>query len=425
MDTTELEQALLAAYIIDDGRSVELTAEYIKADDFTKESHRKIYLACIDLWSRNEAIDALSVCSKLDKLGLLQYVGGAAYVVGLSNKLPSASNSESYAKTIADESRKRKIKQKCRETEIKVDSSDSSNEIIDEIENWASELRFNINKEPSLYDIGKQILDDAETAQQLGFNPSIVDMGFGVHYRKGTLNILAARPGMGKTTLMLNMAYNMAKKNEPVGVLHLEMSSEQLTEKLLAIDSKVDVGKLKSGVFGNREIELVKASVDRLPTLPIYQMESSGVNELELTARAKIMKRKHNIKALFIDYMQLIGCSKFYGNKVVEVGVVSKQCKEIAKSIDVPVIVLSQLSRMLETRKEKRPTLSDLRDSGNIEQDADTVKFIHREDYYADKKNMPDVSLCEIITEKDRFGGLSTRELMFNKPYSLFTEVER
>lgn len=395
--------------------------------------HKTIYETMLELFSKGTPIDLLSLSSRLKEKNLLEQVGGNAYLTELTNSVPSAANIEYYAEMIVKRHMMRQL----------IDASDYINQLgYDE----ASELENILdNAEKKIFEVTnvlttssfielKSALGEAwERLDHLHKNKGEirgVPSGFkGIDnklsgFQKSDLVILAARPSVGKTSLALDIARNVATKNNmPVGIFSLEMSSQQLVDRMLAAESKVDAWKLRTGrLSADEEFNKIRDSLDVLSKAPIYIDDQPGNNILKMRSVARRLKSEKGLELIIVDYLQLMvpTQNRNTDNLVQQVTEISRSLKNLARELNIPVLALSQLSRAVESRGGK-PRLSDLRDSGSIEQDADVVMFIHRERNEEDTgKN----NVAEILIEKHRNGPTGTVQLYFDDTKSSFTDIE-
>lgn len=435
---TEVEEAILGAILIDEAAFTSIM-DFLDESCFYKESHRIIYGVMKTLYLRSEPIDALTVTEELRRSNQLERIGGAYFITGLTNKVPSASNIATYTKIVLDKSRLRKLItvggqivnmafQETEDVDTLIDTVEK--QIFDIAQDKASQQFRPLNA--ILHDAFEQMDNyynrpGGLTGVPSGFQ-SIDHITNG--FQASNLIIVAARPGMGKTALVLNVARHAAVLHQKaVGIFSLEMSSTDLVTRLLCAEAEVDAQRLRSGNLPDKDYRKLHTSVNNLHKANIFIDETAGLNILDLRARARRLKAEHNVELLIIDYLQLINASVRSGaNRQEEVALISRSLKALAKELSIPVIALSQLSRAVEQRGgDKRPQLSDLRDSGSIEQDADVVMFIHREDYYntaQDSFNQSMVTEAEIIIAKHRNGPTDTAKLGWARKFTKFVPMD-
>ncbi len=435
---TPLEEAILGAILVDKD-ALPSVIEILRPDSFYKPQHQEIYDVMLNLFSRSQPIDLLTVHEALNKTGKLDEVGGVNYLMELSNKVASAANIEYHARIIAQKFIQREL--------IRV----SSQVIKDSFEDNKDVLELLDEAERNLYDItdknlntGYQSLSalavkaqkEIEEISQKGSELTGVTTGFDdldkmTHgWQPSDLIIIAARPGMGKTAFTLSLAKNASEHGNAIAFFSLEMANTQLVQRLIAMESRLDNSKLRNGQMNDAEWQNLHRSVEKLSNLPIFIDDTPAINIFELRAKCRRLKQNHDIKMIVIDYLQLMTSApnERRGNREQEISSISRALKALAKELNVPVIALSQLSRAVETRGgEKRPMLSDLRESGAIEQDADIVTFIYRPDYYGVEEDdtmdgPPDRT--EIILAKHRNGSLGTVNLRFLKECVSFVNMD-
>lgn len=429
----ESEQALLGSIMVRP-ESLHDVTDTIKSDCFYAEKHRVIFASMIELLEKSEPIDLLTLTQKLKDKGQVEQVGGRAYLADLIEKTPSAGNIAHYAQIVSQKYVMRSLISAAYEiTERAHDESRDTAEMLDSAEKNIMRIgnAFAAHKFIAIKETLVAAWDHIEKLSKSKDNIRGVKSGFkGLDnllsgFQKSDLIILAARPSMGKTSLALDIARNAAvKHNIPVGIFSLEMSSQQLVERMLASESYVNSWKLRTGTISSADdFAKVRDALETLSNAPIFIDDKPGNNILSMRATARRLKREHGIGLIVVDYLQLMAPSstKASDSMVQQVTEISRSLKSLARELDVPVIALSQLSRAVEQRGG-RPRLSDLRDSGSIEQDADVVMFIHREDKMsqsADKNN-----IAEILVEKHRNGPVGSAELYFDEKRVTFMDLE-
>ena len=437
----DLEEAVLGAMLIDK-KGVDEVIDILQKDAFYKEAHKYIFDAIHTLFVSSEPIDLLTVSSQLRKMEVLEKVGGDFYLVQLSKKVSTSAHIEFHARIILQKFIQRSL--------IKI-----SNEIIESsFEDSIDVFDLLDTAESKLYDITQgNIKKSSESAQNLVIQAkkrieeiakkeglSGVATGFTKldaltsGWQPSDLIIIAARPGMGKTALTLSMARNIAVQNQtPVAFFSLEMSSVQLITRLISAETGLSSEKLRTGKLENHEWEQLNVKVSDLEKAPLYIDDTPSLSIFDLRAKARRLSSQHGIKLIVVDYLQLMTAatsSNKQGNREQEISTISRNLKALAKELDIPVIALSQLSRAVETRGgTKRPLLSDLRESGAIEQDADIVSFIYRPEYYGidewdDEERTSSVGQAEFIVAKHRNGGLDNIRLKFIGNLGKFDNLE-
>lgn len=431
----EAEASLLGALLVDADTIVRV-ADALTALDFYEEKHRRIYEAIIKLYEKHRPIDALTLSNQLKEDGFLDIVGGAAYLTELANYVPTAAHAEHYADIIKQKSMRRRLIKAAQDTvDLGYDESKSIQEVIETAE---SDL-FNVSQQHVKQDIQsiENILADSfERLDELHRNKGKVrgvPTGFKdmdnilAGWQRSDLVILAARPAMGKTAVALNFAHNVAVKAEqPVLLFSLEMSKEQLVDRLLAMESGVDAWNIRTGNLSDADFEKIGNAMGALSEAPIYIDDTPGITVSEMRTKARREQHQRQLGLIIVDYLQLMsGSSRFGsdGNRVQEISEISRGLKLIARELNVPVIALSQLSRSVENRSPRIPLLADLRESGSIEQDADIVMFLYREDYYEPETQRKNIT--DIIISKHRNGPTGKVELYFEKEKQRFKSLDR
>ena len=433
----EVEEAVLGALMLERDAYVNVAA-ILKAESFYKEEHQKIFKVIQHLVANEKPVDLLMVTQELKNREELDEVGGPIYITQLTSRVASAAHIEFHARIIAQKFIQRELIRIS--SEIQVKSYDDSME-LDDLIDYAEASLFkvtegNISKEsqpikPLLREAIERIEANAKKPDGLSGIPS----GFSKldkitsGWQNTDLMIIAARPAMGKTAFVLSMARNMAVlKNVPVAVFSLEMSSIQLVNRLIAAETELGSEKIKSGKLEDWEWELFNRRIKNLENAPLYIDDTPALSVFEFRAKCRRLKMQYDIGIVIVDYLQLMTAgSDVKGNREQEVSTISRNLKAIAKEIDVPIIALSQLNRSVESRDGKRPQLSDLRESGAIEQDADMVMFIHRPEYYGITQDADGNSLmgiAEIIIAKHRNGSVGDVQLAFKASLAKFMDVE-
>lgn len=427
----EAEESLLSAILIEDDILLDVV-EILKPEDFYKPAHQKIFAAITDLFARGEPIDLVTVTNFLQSNKQLEKVGGAFYVSNLVASVPRSVNPQHHAKIIHDKSCLRKLIQKSNEIVRRCFDGQGD---VDEVLNYAESSIFEITEDkikPAFYPIGKIIQSNYDELEERAKNKTLltgVTSGFAevdrltAGFQKSDLIILAARPSMGKTAFALNIARNAAVEgNVPVAIFSLEMSKEQLSMRLLCAESRVDSARLRSGFFQEDWGKLNEAA-GVLSQSPIYIDDSPNVSSMDVRAKSRRLKMDKGLGLIVIDYIQLMKSRIISDRRDLEISEISRSLKALAKELDIPIIALSQLNRKLEERSDKRPQLSDLRESGALEQDADVVAFIYRDEVYNKEDNNPNINTAEIILAKQRNGPIGTARLAFLKSYTRFENL--
>lgn len=430
------EQSVLGAIFIDESKLV-FVREYIEAEDFFKYAHRLIFSAMVALSDRNEAIDATTMRNYLDSHGDLENIGGLGYLAEVINSVPTSANAEYYAKIVAEKSNLRKLIDRLTESVNQAyDGSDDSDTIIANAEKALIDVsegasRSGFKKIDDVLNLNFENLEirsqqtSAITGIASGY-PALDTMTTGFHEEE--LIILAARPAVGKTAFALNIAQNISTKlGKTVAIFSLEMGAESLVDRMLASEGVINSRSIRTGQLTDEEWQKLMVAQSNLARSSIYIDDTPGIRITEIRSRArKLAQETGNLGLILIDYLQLI-TGNGRESRQQEVSEISRQLKILAKELKVPVIALSQLSRSIEQRQDKRPMLSDLRESGSIEQDADIVAFLHRDDYYHDGEEEGGIpnNTVEVIIEKNRSGARGSVELMFQKEYNKFSSISK
>lgn len=431
---SEAEASLLGAILIDPEAIVKI-ADIVSPEDFYDERHGHIYSAATQLYEKHSPIDVLTLSDQLKNQGWLEAVGGASYLTELTNFVPTATHVEQYAEIVAQKSmRRRLIKASQDIVGIGYDESKALQELIEEAETRLFEVSQRHVKQDitSMEDILASSFDRLDELHKDKGKIRGVPTGFRdldnilAGLQRSDLFILAARPSMGKTAFSLALAHNVAvKANEVVLVFSLEMSKEQLVDRMLSTESGVDAWALRTGNLTDADFEKIGQAMGTLSEAKIYIDDTPGITVSDLRTKARREAHQHPIGLIIVDYLQLMsGGSRFAGdgNRVQEISEISRGLKAIARELNVPLIALSQLSRSVENRSPQIPQLADLRESGSIEQDADVVAFLYREEYYnpeTERKNIMD-----IFIKKHRNGPTGAVELYFDREKQRFRSLD-
>jgi replicative DNA helicase len=435
----ELEQAVLGALMIDN-ESLSEAIDSLKTEYFYYPKHQKIFEAITNLFNNTQPVDILTVSEELKRLEAFDDIGGLNYISTLTNNVASASNTEFHARIIAEKFIKRSLINISRK--ISSDAFDDTVDIFDLLNNAEAELftvtegtlRKSYDKMSSLI---KGALENIEVLRQKEDGLSGIPTGFTnldrvtSGWQKSDLIICAARPGMGKTALALTMARNIAVDHKTaIGFFSLEMSSEQLVNRLIASEAELGASKLRKGDLADHEMVQLHEKIKKLSEAPIFIDDTPALTIFELRAKSRRLVKNHNVKIIMIDYLQLMNSGGNAGNREQEISTISRSLKGIAKELKIPVVALSQVNRGVESRTgvgSKRPMLSDLRESGAIEQDADIVTFIYRPEYYKiyEWDNGDDSrGQGEIIIAKHRNGSLKNVRLKFIDEFAKFSDLD-
>ena len=429
----EAEQAVLGSMLTDQD-AVIAAIEVLKEDDFYREDNKIIYTALLNIYNRAEPIDIITLKSELSSMGKLEAVGGLEYIAQLPDKVPTTANVERYVKIVEEKSMLRNLVKTANEIiNLGYDETENVEDIMDVAEKKIFDVMQRKNSKG--YTPIKDILIDSFTQLENLYNQkgSItgVPSGFVELDRKtaglhgSELILIAARPAMGKTAFALNIGtYAATRAGCPVAIFSLEMSKEQLANRILCSEALVDSNKVRTGELEDEEWGKLAQTSGELSTAEIYVDDTPGISVMEIRAKCRKLKLEKNIGLVIIDYLQLIqGSGKRGASREQEIAEISRSLKILAKELNVPVIALSQLSRAVEGRPDHRPMLSDLRESGAIEQDADIVMFLYRDDYY--NENSEKKNIAEVIIAKQRSGSTGTVELAWLGSYTKFANLER
>ncbi len=428
----EAEQSLLGG-IMEDSSGLPAALEVLRGDEFYKEAHRIIFAIIQDLFEQNEPIDILTVTNLLSERRQLESVGGASYISALTDAMPSASNVAAYAKIISEKAILRRLIQAANEiTSFAYGGGKSVEDVLDSAEAAIfriAERRIRNSYFP-LKEVIKKNIETIERYQEYRESVTGVPSGYRdldkltAGFQKSDLIIIAARPSMGKTALGLCVARNAAKDHGvPVGFFSLEMSKEQLAMRLLCGEARVDSHKIRSGFLSRQECGQLLQAAGLFMDVPIYVDDTPSISPLELRAKSRRMMAEHGLGLVVVDYLQLMKGRDNSERREQEISEISRSLKAMAKELDIPVIALAQLNRKVEERNDKRPLLSDLRESGAIEQDADVIAFIYRDEMY-NRQTCKEPGVAEVIIGKQRNGPSGeTVKLAYISTYTRFENL--
>lgn len=426
----EAEQSLLGGILLDN-TGLPAALEVLRGDEFYRDSHRIIYRAVQELFERNEPADPVTVVDLLDQKNLLEKVGGPAYIASLLESVPSADNVGAYAKIIADKAMLRRLIQASNEISSWCYGKGKS---VEDVLDTAESTIFAVTERSlrssyfPLKDVIKKTVETIEKIHEYRGMVTGVRSGFQdldkmtAGFQPTDLIIIAARPSMGKTAFALNIARNAAKEEKvSVGFFSLEMSKEQLAMRLLCAEAQVDSQKIRTGFLSRQEAaKMVGAAAEFMDT-PIYIDDTPAITPIELRAKARRMMADRGLGMVIVDYLQLMRGREGSERREQEISEISRSLKALAKELHIPVIALSQLNRKVEERTDKRPMLSDLRESGAIEQDADVILCIYRDEVY--NKNTADQGVAEILIRKQRNGPTGDVKLAYINSYTRFQDL--
>jgi len=425
----EAEESILSAILVDNDTLLEVL-EILSPEDFYRSAHQKIFSAISELFSRNEPVDLVTLTNILREHDRLEEIGGAAYLANLVDTVPLAVNAQYYAKIVYDKACLRRLIEKSNSIAKRCfeDRGDVDN-VIDFAESSIFEISENKIR-PTFYPIGKIIESNIDVLEERQGNRALVTgvaSGFTkldeltAGFQKSDLVILAGRPGMGKTALALNIAKNAAvDANIPVAIFSLEMSKEQLSLRMLSSEARIDSSRLRRGFISQDDWIKITDSAGVLSQAPIFIDDSPNITALEIRAKSRRLKMEKDIGLIIIDYLQLMKSRASAERRDLEISEISRSLKALAKELDLPVVALSQLNRKLEERSDKRPQLADLRESGALEQDADVVAFLYRDELYNRDENNPNKGKAELIVSKQRNGPTGFTILTFLDTYTRF-----
>ncbi|MBW2035968.1 MAG: replicative DNA helicase [Deltaproteobacteria bacterium] len=428
----EAEQSILSAILIDNKVLPEVL-EILSREDFYRESHRKIFQAMIELFEQNEPADLVTLSNFLREKGQLESVGGASYLAELVDTVPMAANVSHYARIVQEKATLRRLIEKAASITSRcfADKGD-----VDDVLDFAQRSIFAISEnkiKPSFYALS-DILTETYASVQKAYDNKVLVTGVPTGYRgldektsglqPGELIVIAGRPSMGKTALALNIARNAAVETGiPAAIFSLEMSKEQLAFRMLSAEARIDASRMRGGFLSETDLARIIRAAGALSDIPIYIDDSPTISALEIRAKARRMKMEKGLGLIIIDYLQLMKGRSSAERRELEISEISRSLKALAKEVDVALVALSQLNRKVEDRSNKRPVLSDLRESGAIEQDADVIIFIYRDEVYNRDENNPNKGIAELLLAKQRNGPTGTVKLAFLERYTRFEDL--
>ncbi|RPF51111.1 replicative DNA helicase [Aquisalibacillus elongatus] len=429
----EAEQAVLGAIFLQPNAIVTAT-ETLEAEDFYRISHQRIFEVMISLTDKGEPIDLVTLTNELTQLELLDDVGGVSYLTDVAESVPTAANIDYYAKIVEEKSVLRRIIQTA--TGIVTKSFEEKDDLPSIID-YAEKSILDVSQQKAsgkfrnIKDVLINVYDNIEQLHHQSEEVTGVPTGFKdldhitSGFQKNDLIIIAARPSVGKTAFALNIAQNVAiQAQENCAIFSLEMGAEQLVMRMLCAEGNIDAQRLRTGSLEEEDWGKLTMAMGSLSDAGIYIDDTPGVKVSEIRSKCRRLKQESGLGMVLIDYLQLIqGSGTSRENRQQEVSEISRQLKALARELEVPVIALSQLSRGVEQRQDKRPIMSDIRESGSIEQDADIIGFLYRDDYYEDDSEKENI--IEIIIAKQRNGPIGTVELAFVKEYNKFVDLDR
>ena len=430
----EAEQAVIGSMLTDKD-AVMLAVENLKSDSFYREDNKAIFEAMVNLYNKSEPVDLITVKDELESMNMFDKVGGMEYLALLPSKVPTTANAQKYIDIVSEKAMLRGLIKTANEI---IDLGYDGTEDVEDIMNQSEKKIFDLiqNKNKTGFSPINEVLIESFTKLEELYNRKQhitgVPTGFseldymttGLHGSE--LILVAARPAMGKSAFALNIAANAAlKSNIPVAVFNLEMSKEQLVDRILSSEAMVDSNKIRTGKLEEDDWAKLASVVGPLSESNIFIDDTPGISVMEIRTRCRKLKMEKNIGLIIIDYLQLVqgSNSRKNGSREQEIAEISRSLKILAKELNVPVIALSQLSRAVESREDHRPMLSDLRESGSIEQDADIVMFLYRDDYY--NKDSEDKDLTEVIIAKHRGGSTGKVKLLWMGNYTKFANLAK
>ena len=430
----DAEQAVLGSMLTDKD-AVIAAIETLKEDAFYRDDNKAIYQAILNLYNRSEPIDIITLKDELESMNKFEQVGGFEYLANLPEKVPTTANVQKYIKIVEEKSILRNLIKTANEIiELGYDPTEDVEDIMDGAERKIFDIMQSKNQK-GYTPIKDALIESVMTLEQLynrkqsitGISTGFIQLDYktaGLHGSE--LILIAARPAMGKTAFALNLATNAAlRSNVPVAIFSLEMSKDQLVTRILASEAMVDSNKIRTGKLDEDDWEKIANAIGPLSESEIYIDDTPGISVMEIRTKCRKLKMEKNIGLVVIDYLQLIQGSnkRASGSREQEIAEISRSLKIMAKELNVPVIALSQLSRAVEQRPDHRPMLSDLRESGSIEQDADIVMFLYRDDYYNKESEKKDIA--EVIIAKQRSGTIGPVELLWMGNYTKFVNLEK
>ena len=430
----DAEQAVLGS-MLTDKEAVNAAIESLKEDAFYRDDNRIIFQAIVNLYSKSEPIDIITLKDELESMDKFEQVGGYEYLASLPDKVPTTANVQKYIKIVEEKSILRNLIKTANEIiELGYDPTEDVEDIMDGAEKKIFDIMQSKNQKG--YTPIKDVLVESFTKLEELYNRKQhitgVPTGFAeLDYKTAGLHgseliLVAARPAMGKTAFALNLATNAALRgNAPVAIFSLEMSKDQLVNRILCSEAMVDSNKVRTGKLDEDDWVKLAGAIGPLSEAEMYIDDTPGISVMEIRTKCRKLKMEKNIGLVVIDYLQLVQGNKRTASREQEISEISRSLKILAKEINVPVIALSQLSRAVEQRPDHRPMLSDLRESGSIEQDADLVGFLYRDDYYNKEAKNDATSISEFIIAKHRSGPQATIQLLFKKDTSTFLNMSK
>lgn len=429
----EAEQAVLGAILIEP-RALHSVASLLNAEDFFLKRHEHIWNAFTRLQARNDAIDYLTLARELQDMSVLDEIGGPAYLTSLANNTPTAAHIEVYGDLVARASTRRKmlaaadhIRQFALDEELP----------IDKVINEAEQALFNVSNSQikrefvPIWEAASEYYDEIEKLLEMGAGTVGMPTGFGDldallgGFQKSDLVVFAGRPGMGKTSWMLSVALHVARRDRRVAIFTMEMGVEQMIQRLISMETGIRVGQLRTADISAGEHSRLTEAIGRISNLPLFLDDTPSITPIEMRTKCRRLQHEYGLDIVMVDYMQLMSAGRAYeNNRVQEISYISRSLKELARELNVTVLSTAQLSRAVEQRQDKRPQLSDLRESGTIEQDADAVLFLYRDEVYnPDTTEFP--NQADVLLSKHRHGPTGAAQLFFEKSFTRFKDVKK
>ncbi|WP_058486054.1 replicative DNA helicase [Defluviitalea phaphyphila] len=428
----EAEQSVLGSMIID-REAVAIAAEVLRGDDFYRPDHKVIFDTCLELFNEGAPVDLVTLKARIEEKGLLEQIGGIAYLSELASSVPTSAHIKQYIKIVESRSILRRL---IKASQDIMKLSYEAKEDVNNVLNQAEQSIFNIlqNKHTEDFSPMREVLLSTfekiegiyrNKGKVTGISTGFIDLDYKTAgLQPSDLILVAARPSMGKTAFALNIAQYVAVRQKiPVAIFSLEMSKEQLVNRMLCAEAMVDAQKLRTGSLDQDDWVKIARAMGPLAEAPIYIDDTPGISVMEMRAKCRRLKLDKGIGLILIDYMQLMSGNRKLDSRQQEISEISRSLKALAREMEAPVVALSQLSRACETRADHRPMLSDLRESGAIEQDADVVMFLYRDEYYhpdTEKKNQ-----AEVIIAKQRNGPTGTIDLIWLGQYTKFVNMQK
>jgi len=428
----DAEMAIIGSMLLDE-EAISIAVETLDSESFYKDSHRKIFEAILELYNTNKPVDLITLTNELKRINVLDEIGGPSFLAVLANAVPTSANITHYVSIVKEKSILRAlINNSTRIVSMCYESEGNINEVVDNAEKFIFEISDK-KTQGAFIPLKELVKGTIETIDQLyqkkqhvtGVPTGYVDFDIKTAgLQPSDLIIIAGRPSMGKSALALGIAeYAGIVEKVPTAIFSLEMSKEQLVQRMLCAHAKVDAHKVRTGYLSTSDWPRLTAAAGKLSESPIYIDDTPGISVMELRAKARRLKMHHDIKLIILDYLQLMRGSGGIENRQQEISEISRSLKALARELNVPLIGISQLSRAVESRTDHRPQLSDLRESGAIEQDADVVVLLLREEYY--NPSPDNQGIAEVIISKQRNGPTGSLKLAFIKEYTRFENISR